>query len=254
MPINLYLEEVKIAPIHFELKPGARLYHARSFPIQKAFELSTKKEIHRLVDIGLLEANSNSEWASPTFIRPKKTGNVRVLTDFRKLNDTLYWKPFQLPKIANPLQKLEGFKYATALDLSMAYYNVPLDQYSQMLCMMILPWGKFRYLPLPMGIKNSPDIFQNIMQQILGNLEFARVYLDDILITSPGTYEHHMYKVDMVLQRLADAAFRANIKKPFFTRSQLDYLGFWITRIGIQPQPWKVEAILGLEPPEFCAN
>jgi hypothetical protein len=107
--------------------------------------------------------------------------------------------------------------------------------------------GKFRYLRLPMGIKNRPDIFQNIVQQILGNLEFAQVYLDDTLITLSGTYEQHMHKVDVVFQRLADAGFRANLKKSFFAESELDYLGFWITRKCIQPQPQKVQAILHLK-------
>jgi hypothetical protein len=103
--------------------------------------LITKKEIHHLKHIGVLEANSDSKWAAPTFIHPQKTDNVRVLTDFCKLNDALYRKRFPLPRIADLLQKLESLKYATSLDLSMAYYNVPLDQNSQMLCTAILPWG-----------------------------------------------------------------------------------------------------------------
>ncbi|MGL5934057.1 MAG: reverse transcriptase family protein, partial [Cetobacterium sp.] len=123
----------------------------------------TKKEIDRFCDIVIMERNHNSDWAAPTFIQPKKTGDIRVLTDFRKLNLAVKWKPFPLPKISEILLKLQGFKYATALDLSMGYYHIPLDEELQKLCTTILPWGKFRYKRLPMGISSAPDIFQSIM-------------------------------------------------------------------------------------------
>ena len=173
----------------------------------KSLEKTTKKEITRLSDIGVLKKDHESEWAAPTFVQPKKTGDIRILTDFRKLNDKLKRKPFPLPKIADILQKLAGFKYATAIDLSMGYYHIPLDEESQKLCTTILPWGKYKYLRLPMGIKNSPDIFQAIMMQLLGDLDNARTYIDDILITSDGTFEEHLQHVHEVLSRLEKAGF-----------------------------------------------
>jgi hypothetical protein len=69
----------------------------------------TRKEIDRLLLIGILERNSDSEWAAPTFIHPKKTGDVRVLTDFRRLNAQLRRKPYPLPWISDLLLQLEGF-------------------------------------------------------------------------------------------------------------------------------------------------
>ncbi len=45
-----------------------------------------KKEMERLTKIGVFSKDHNSEWAAPTFIQPKKTGDVRILTDFRRLN------------------------------------------------------------------------------------------------------------------------------------------------------------------------
>ena len=59
----------------------------------------------------------NSPWASPTFGIPKKTGDIRVITDFRELNKWVEVDLFFLPIINETLQKLEKFKSATALDL-----------------------------------------------------------------------------------------------------------------------------------------
>ena len=237
------LGTLKIKPVHLELIHGATPYHARAFPIPQSLEKTTKKEMERLTKIGVFKRTHESEWAAPTFVHPKKTGDVRILTDFRRLNALIKRKPFPLPKISDILQKLTGFKYATALDLSMGYYHIPLDAESAKLCTTILPWGKYQYLRLPMGIKNSPDIFQAIMQELLGDLDFARAYIDDILIVSNGTYEEHLEQINQVLKRLESAGFRANVRKCSFATTELEYLGFWITRNGIQPQPKKVEAI-----------
>ena len=147
-------------------------------------EATTKKEVLRLTNIGVLKKNPNSEWAAPTLIQPKKTGDVRVLTDFRKLNAVIKRKPFPLPKIAELSRKLHHFHWATAIDLSMGYYHIPLDMEEKKFCTTILPWGKYQYLRLPMGIKTSPDIFQNIMNELLGDMPEIFVYLDDIFSLS----------------------------------------------------------------------
>jgi hypothetical protein len=141
--------------------------------VPQAYEGTTKREIQRLCDLGILKRDHDSEWAAATFIQPKKTGDVRVLTDFRRLNQSLKRRPFPLPKISDLLQKLEHFRYATAIDLSMGYYHIPLDEAAQRLCTTILPWGKYRYMRLPMGVNVAPDIFQSIMMEILGDLEFV---------------------------------------------------------------------------------
>jgi hypothetical protein len=74
---------------------------------------------------------SYSEWAAPTFMQAKKTGDVHILTGFRKLNAQIKRKPFPLPKISDLLWKLSGFRYATAIDLIMGYYHIPLDLEAQ---------------------------------------------------------------------------------------------------------------------------
>jgi Reverse transcriptase (RNA-dependent DNA polymerase) len=88
-----------------------------------------------------------------------------------------------------------GFTYATALDLNMGYYSICLDPNAAALCTLILPWGKYKYLRLPMGIKNSPNIFQQKTNDLMEGLEdFIQVYLDDILIITKGSYKDHLQR------------------------------------------------------------
>ncbi len=125
--------------MHLELRPlnkDEKPYHARFFSITKCYEDTTKKEIKRLCDIGVLAKCNDSEWAAPTFIQPIETGDLKVLTDFCVLNRYIKQKPYPLPKIPDLLQKLEGLTWTTALDLRMGYYHIVLDKECSYLCTM----------------------------------------------------------------------------------------------------------------------
>jgi hypothetical protein len=101
-----------------------------------------------------------------------------------------------------------------------------------------------------MGIKTSPDIFQAVINDLLGDLDFAQVYLDDILIASNGSFQNHLHKLNIVFKWLENANFCANLQKCFFAQEELEYLGYWLTRRGLQPQPKKVEVIFRLTIPK----
>ena len=207
-------------------------------------------EVDRLVKAGILRKVNRSEWAAPTFIIPKKDKTVRFITDFRELNKRILRKPYPIPKIQDLLLKLEGFQYGTSLDLNMGYYHIELSPDSKKLCTIVLPWGKYEYNRLPMGLSNSPDIFQEKMSTLMDGLEFVRAYIDDLLILSTSHWQDHLDKLDQVFIRLSRAGLKINAKKSFFGRSALEYLGYWITRTGIQPVPKKVSAIQNIATPK----
>jgi hypothetical protein len=82
------------------------------------------------------------------------------------------------------------------------------------------------------------------------DLEYVRAYIDDLLVITSGSLEDHLEKLKEVLQRLRKAGLKVNAKKSFFAREELEYLGYWITRDGIQPTVSKVKAIGAIEPPQ----
>ena len=73
---------LNIPPVHFKLRPGARLFHARPFSIPNTFEKLTNNKCCCFESAGIWEHTRDSEWAAPTFIVPKKTMDVRIVTDF----------------------------------------------------------------------------------------------------------------------------------------------------------------------------
>jgi hypothetical protein len=95
-------------------------YHGRAYPILHLQKATLMKEIDQLCKIGVLTWQPSLQWASPSFIIPKKDHTVCTISDFKELNKCIVRKPYPILKIITTLQELEGFTYATALDLKWA--------------------------------------------------------------------------------------------------------------------------------------
>ncbi len=84
--------------------------------------------------------------------------------------------------------------------------------------------GKYKYLRLLLGLCNSPDIFQEKMSELMAGLEFARVYLDDLLTITNGDFEYHLDYLEQVLTRLSEVGLKINASKSSFCKTELEYL------------------------------
>jgi hypothetical protein len=180
---------------------------------------------------------------------PKKDSTVGTISDFRELNKRIVRKPYPTPKISTILQELEGFTYATALDLNMGYYTIRLDPTVSKMCTIIFPWGKYSYKRLPMGFGGSADIFQAQIMDLMASLKFVQAYMDDLLIIMRRTLDEHLQKMETGLTRLRDSGLKVNAAKSSFCAHEIEYLNYILTREGIKPQPKKVQAILMLNLP-----
>ena len=100
------------------------------------------------------------------------------------------------------LLKLEGFQYATSLDLNMGYYHIRLSKNAGNLYTIILPWEKYRYKRLPTGVANLPHIFQQEMNDLFHGSEFIRLYIDNLLLGTKGDCNYHIQKLELTLIKL----------------------------------------------------
>jgi hypothetical protein len=142
------------------------------------------------------------------------------------------------------IRSMEGFIFASVLDLIMDYYHIKVDDNAQNLFRIVFLWHmvKFKYKRLPMGIK---------IAWILMRKTF-KTYLNDFLILLSRSFKDHLLKLEMVLARLSTAGMQFNISKSKFFAEQIKYLGYWITRQGIPIISNKAEmnAILIIKDPK----
>ena len=104
-----------------------------------------------------------------------------------------------MPKINEMLLKLEGFHYATPLDLNVVYYHICLSKNPINLCTIVLPWGKYRYKRLPMGVANSTDILQQKMNDLFHGFQFICAYIDGLFILTKLNWKDHVQKLEFII-------------------------------------------------------
>ena len=191
------------------MEPNAKPKHARPYPVPVIHLEAFRKELAHLCKIGVLAIQGASEWASSTFITPKKDGRVRWVSDLRELNKVVIRRQYPLPIIQDILRRRPGYQYFTKMDISMQYYTFELDDESKDLCTIATPFGKFKYNRLPMGLKCSPDFAQEVMENIFRDISEAGVYIDDIGVFT-NNWEEHIKVLRIVLQKLQDNGFTIN--------------------------------------------
>ena len=147
------------------------------------------------------------------------------------------------------MQKRAGFRFITKIDISMGFYTFALTPESQSLCVIVTPFGLYKYLRLPMGIANSPDFFQSVMHPLFDDMSAVECFIDDIAIFTKGSFLEHLTILTKVLRRLEDAGFTVNPLKCEWAVTSTEYLGFFLTIDGLKPMPKKVEAIINVSRP-----
>ncbi len=85
--------------------------------------------------------------------------------------------------------------------------------------------------------------------ELMKSLEYVRAYLDDLLCIFKLSLEDHLEKLEEVLRQLCDAGLKVNVAKSTFCALEIEYLGYVLTRDGIEPQSNKVQAILAINLP-----
>ena len=101
-----------------------------------------------------------------------------------------------------------------------------------------------------MGVCIAPYIFQEQMSALMDDLDFFRVYLENVLIITSGSFEENLAKVEEVMKQLQLDRLKCKIDKCKSAVPKKEYLGYIITREGIKLDPKKSEAIINIERPK----
>ena len=204
---------------------------------------SVKKTLDEMLREGIIEKVTDpTDWCAPMVVVPKPSGDVRITTDFTKLNLAVKRPRYELPSVDDTLARLGNARIFTKLDANSGFYQCVLDKESAPLTTFITPFGRYFYKRLPMGISSAPEIYSLKMATVLEGLDGVLNLMDDICIVG-STQAEHDERLHKVLQRLGGAGVTLNSKKCVFSARSLPYLGFIVDADGIRPDPKKLQAI-----------
>ena len=231
------------------LKDGATgVVHApRRVAVAKRAQL--KKELDRQVEVGFLaKVNEPTDWVNSLVIAEKSNGKMRLCIDPKDLNKEIKREHFQIPTKEEILGKLANASCFSKLDATAGFHQIRLDRPSSLLTTFNTPYGRYRYLRLPMGICSAPEVFHKTVHQFLEDGEGVSVYMDDIIVWG-STVEEHDEHLTETLQKLSEVGLVLNLDKCVFRQTELSYLGEVITSDGVKPDPNKVQAIRDMPTP-----
>ena len=150
------------------------------------------KQMDKWIQLGIIE-HSKSPWAAPTFIVYQNV-KPHMVIDYWKLNEIAISDEYPLPKQEDILQALKGSQWLSTLDTSAGFTQVEVEPKEREKLAFQMHRGLWQFVRMPFGYKNSPSIFQCIMQNDLAPFLwiFTLVYINDIVIFSL-TLEDHTY-------------------------------------------------------------
>ena len=208
-----------------------------------------KKELERQVKLGYITKQEEpTDWVNSIVIVEKASGDIRICIDPKDLNKALKREHYQLPTKEEILCDMAGAKFFTKLDAASGFHQIKLDEESSLMTTFNTPFGRYRYLRLPMGVSSAPEVFHKTMVQYLQELDGVRVFMDDIIIWGSSQEEHDI-RVHVVLSKLSQIGLKLNSTKCYYRMKEITYLGDVISEKGVQPDPQKVQGILDLRKP-----
>ena len=137
----------------------------------KAYAMMLKEEealnqwLDEQLKVGLI-VESKSRYAAPCFYIPKKDGSLRLVQDYRKLNQVTIKDKTPLPLIGEVIDKLKEAKYFNKLDLFWGYNNVRIKEGDKWKAAFLTNKGLFELQVMYFRLCNSPGTFQRMMNSI----------------------------------------------------------------------------------------
>ncbi|KAK3253117.1 hypothetical protein CYMTET_37618 [Cymbomonas tetramitiformis] len=178
----------------------------------------------------------------------------RVALDLRGVNE-LSLRDRTPPRLPEDLFHDVGQdQYMTKLDLRSGFHQIILtDDASLKTCFWWAREGaapeQYVYKRMPFGNMNSTAMFGRVIEHELRGLSCAKVFCDDILVTSP-TARQHLADLEAVMQRLSKVGLRGHPGKSVFAGGGCEFLGFLLRPGKLSPHQAKVAALLELPTPK----
>ncbi|KAJ9562266.1 hypothetical protein OSB04_007426 [Centaurea solstitialis] len=204
------------------------------------------KQIQELLDMKII-IPSKSPHQSPAFLvekeAEKRRGKKRMVVNYKSINDATIGDSHNLPNKDELFTLIRGKKMFSSLDCKSGFWQVLLDQESQLLTAFTCPQGTYQWTVVPFGLKQAPSIFQRHMQDAFRVFEkFCCVYVDDILIFS-NNEQDHLWQLAAVLKKCQSLGIILSKKKAQLFKTKINFLGLEIDQGTHCPQRHILEHI-----------
>ena len=140
--------------------------------IPYALKNKVKNELNRLKKMRVIKkVKEPTEGVNSLVVVEKPNKTVRLCLDPRELNKSILREHFPLNTVEEVAAKVKNGKIYSVFDASDGYWQIRLTKESQKYTTFNSPFGRYKYLRLPLGIKSSSKVFQRTISQTLENID-----------------------------------------------------------------------------------
>ncbi|CAB4037162.1 Retrovirus-related Pol poly [Paramuricea clavata] len=198
---NLKGREVKL-----EIDPTITPVTQTNRKIPHSMKTKVNKKLQEMREEEIIEkVGGSNAWLSPLIAIPKKSGDLRLVLDMR------------IPNTVNEiLQKMEGAKVFTEVDLSQDYLQLTLAEESRHITAFSTPEdGPHRFTRLIMGASPSGEHFREISHELIKDVPDCANISDNIWLWSKNR-EIHLKRLDQLLTILRTNGITLKLPKCSF--------------------------------------
>ena len=236
-------------PYHIKLKGSYKSVQHLPRSVPLGMQSAYRAELDRLVKEGIImEVHEHTEWINSIVPVMKEDGSLRLCLDPKDLNKVIERNQWYARTLDDILPELAQSKYFTIKDPTSGFWHMLLDLRSSLLTTFNTPWGKYRWLRMPFGLKVSGDVFQERLDRVLRLVPGVLRIADDIV--HRATEDTHDGTVLVLCETVRLNSLSLNTKKMQFKSTDCKFFGHKLTPDGIKVDPKKIETIIQMDPPQ----
>jgi hypothetical protein len=177
----------------------------------------------------------------------KKNGEIRVVFDFRKVNEATENQSYTMKFQDEMMTRVAGHKFVSLVDFLHGYHHIPMADKDKEKTAFSVPGprgGQYQWKVMPFGLKNAPATFQQFMDDVFHKQlgQFAVVYVDDLAVYS-NSEDEYLKHLEEIFKTMRQNQIYARREKCFFMQKKIPFLGHYVSEAGIETDPKKVETI-----------
>ena len=214
----------------------------QQIPVQLQSEV--RKCLNNWLKQGIIRP-SKSPYTSQVVIVCKKTDEICLCVNFRRLNAISFCDSFPLPCMEEALQAVQAAVWFPSFDLAQGYLQMAMEEEDIIkTAFRAGSSGLYEFTRMPFGLTNVGASFCRLMEMCIGDQQYVTLlfYLDDICIFAE-TAKQMLDRIELIFSRLKEFNLKIKPKKSHFFQTSVTFLGHILSADSVSLNPEKVAKI-----------